>query len=154
MDDREVETVLVGREGAVGGIVSSGFLPAFCVKMLKFGGPFLMVPVLLDVGSVSPDSGLEASEYVTVALVGVAPPRTRSSIRLSPTQAMTDNRTPREAACAYHNLSTSVSASKVAFPDRTRIVVMGWNLICRARVAVVCASRRRYSVVGNSKKWS
>jgi hypothetical protein len=45
MDAREVETVLVGREGAVGGIVSSGFLPAFCVMMVKFGGPFLMVPV-------------------------------------------------------------------------------------------------------------
>ena len=28
-DGRDVETILVGREGAVGGIVSHGFLPAF-----------------------------------------------------------------------------------------------------------------------------
>src|SRR3982074_1997076 len=29
-DGREVETILVGREGPVGGIVSSGHLPAYC----------------------------------------------------------------------------------------------------------------------------
>src|ERR1700754_4440537 len=28
-DGRDVETILVGREGAVGGIVSQGFLPAY-----------------------------------------------------------------------------------------------------------------------------
>jgi DNA-binding transcriptional regulator YhcF (GntR family) len=39
-DGRSVETVLVGREGAVGGIVSSGFLPAYCLITVKFGGPF------------------------------------------------------------------------------------------------------------------
>lgn len=40
-DGRDVETILVGREGAVGGIVSSGFLPAYCQITVKFGGPFL-----------------------------------------------------------------------------------------------------------------
>jgi hypothetical protein len=28
-DSRDVETILVGREGAVGGIVSQGYLPAY-----------------------------------------------------------------------------------------------------------------------------
>lgn len=44
-DGRDVETILVGREGAVGGIVSSGFLPAYCLIVVKFGGPFLKAPV-------------------------------------------------------------------------------------------------------------
>lgn len=44
-DGRDVETVLVGREGAVGGIVSSGHLPAYCLIMVKFGGPFLRATV-------------------------------------------------------------------------------------------------------------
>lgn len=45
IDGREVESVLVGREGAVGGIVSSGHLPAYCMITVKFGGPFLRAPV-------------------------------------------------------------------------------------------------------------
>lgn len=45
-DGRGVETVLVGREGAVGGIVSSGFLPAYCLINVKFEGPFVRVPIL------------------------------------------------------------------------------------------------------------
>lgn len=44
-DGRDIETVLVGREGAVGGIVSSGHLPAYCLIMVKFGGPFLKATV-------------------------------------------------------------------------------------------------------------
>lgn len=44
-DGRDVETVMVGREGAVGGIVSSGNLPAYCMIMVKFGGPFLKATV-------------------------------------------------------------------------------------------------------------
>ena len=44
-DGRDVETILVGREGAVGGIVSSGYLPAYCLITVKFGGPFLKAPV-------------------------------------------------------------------------------------------------------------
>jgi len=33
-------TILVGREGAVGGIVSQGYLPAYTRIVVKFGGPF------------------------------------------------------------------------------------------------------------------
>jgi CRP-like cAMP-binding protein len=39
-DGREVETVLVGREGAVGGIVSRGNLPAYTRMIVQFGGTF------------------------------------------------------------------------------------------------------------------
>ena len=44
-DGRDVETVLVGREGAVGGIVSLGFLPAYTRITVKFGGPFVHLPI-------------------------------------------------------------------------------------------------------------
>ena len=44
-DGRDVETILVGREGAVGGIVSEGFLPAYTRIIVKFGGPFSRLPV-------------------------------------------------------------------------------------------------------------
>src|SRR5882757_9204516 len=44
-DGRDVETVLIGREGAVGGIVSQGFLPAYTRIMVKFAGPFVRLPV-------------------------------------------------------------------------------------------------------------
>ncbi len=44
-DGRDVETILVGREGAVGGIVSEGYLPAYTRITVKFGGPFLRLPV-------------------------------------------------------------------------------------------------------------
>ena len=37
-DGRDVETVLIGREGAVGGIVSSGHLPAYYRIIVKNGG--------------------------------------------------------------------------------------------------------------------
>ncbi len=40
-DGPDVETVLVGREGAVGGIVSQGRLPAFARAVVQFPGPFL-----------------------------------------------------------------------------------------------------------------
>lgn len=42
-DGRDVETVLIGREGAVGGIVSQGDLPAFAKIMIQVPGPFLRV---------------------------------------------------------------------------------------------------------------
>jgi hypothetical protein len=38
-DGRDVETILIGREGAVGGIVSQGYLPAYTRITVKFGGP-------------------------------------------------------------------------------------------------------------------
>lgn len=44
-DGRDVETILVGREGAVGGIVSEGFLPAYTRICVKFSGPFARVHV-------------------------------------------------------------------------------------------------------------
>src|ERR1700738_3328557 len=44
-DGRDVEPILVGREGAVGGIVSQGYLPAYTRIMVKFGGPFMRLPV-------------------------------------------------------------------------------------------------------------
>ena len=44
-DGRDVETILVGREGAVGGIVSQGYLPAYTRIMVKFGGPFVRLPI-------------------------------------------------------------------------------------------------------------
>jgi DNA-binding transcriptional regulator YhcF (GntR family) len=44
-DGRDLETILVGREGAVGGIVSEGFLPAYTRITVKFGGPFVRLPV-------------------------------------------------------------------------------------------------------------
>ena len=44
-DGRDVETILVGREGAVGGIVSHGYLPAYTRILVKFGGPFVRLHV-------------------------------------------------------------------------------------------------------------
>jgi hypothetical protein len=44
-DGRDVEAILVGREGAVGGIVSEGFLPAYTRIIVKFGGPFVRLHV-------------------------------------------------------------------------------------------------------------
>src|SRR5712675_35668 len=44
-DGRDVETILVGREGAVGGIVSQGHLPAYTRIMVKFSGPFVRLSV-------------------------------------------------------------------------------------------------------------
>ncbi|MFL1461024.1 Crp/Fnr family transcriptional regulator [Roseococcus sp. DSY-14] len=43
-DGHEVETALVGREGAVGGIVSQGRLPAFSCAVVRVGGGFLRIP--------------------------------------------------------------------------------------------------------------
>jgi len=44
-DGRDVETILIGREGAVGGIVSQGYLPAYSQISVKFGGPFVRLRV-------------------------------------------------------------------------------------------------------------
>jgi hypothetical protein len=44
-DGRDVETILVGREGAVGGIVSEGYLPAYTRIMVKFSGPFMRLHI-------------------------------------------------------------------------------------------------------------
>jgi len=42
-DGRAIETALVGREGAVGGIVSQGWLPAFARAEVQLGGSFFRV---------------------------------------------------------------------------------------------------------------
>ena len=44
-DGREVELVLIGREGAAGGIVSEGRLPAFSRIEVRLGGPFARLAV-------------------------------------------------------------------------------------------------------------
>src|SRR3954465_236619 len=44
-DGRDAETILIGREGAVGGIVSQGYLPAYTRITVKFAGPFVRLPV-------------------------------------------------------------------------------------------------------------
>jgi hypothetical protein len=44
-DGRDVETILIGREGAVGGIVSQGHLPAYTRIMVKFAGPFVRLSI-------------------------------------------------------------------------------------------------------------
>lgn len=55
-DGRTVETALVGREGAVGGIVSQGRLPAFARSIVQFSGPFhrIAIPVLQKAKEQSP----------------------------------------------------------------------------------------------------
>lgn len=42
-DGRAVETALIGREGAAGGIVSQGRLPAFTRAEVQVGGPFYRI---------------------------------------------------------------------------------------------------------------
>lgn len=44
-DGQDVETILIGREGAVGGIVSFGHLPAYCRIIVKYGGKFVRLRV-------------------------------------------------------------------------------------------------------------
>jgi Crp-like helix-turn-helix domain len=44
-DGSTIETLIVGREGAVGGIVSQGNLPAYCRIMVQAGGDFLTLPI-------------------------------------------------------------------------------------------------------------
>jgi Crp-like helix-turn-helix domain len=44
-DGHDVETVLIGREGAVGGVVSCGNLPAYCRIVVKHRGPFARLSI-------------------------------------------------------------------------------------------------------------
>lgn len=46
-DGRAVETGLIGREGAVGGIVSQGRLPAYCRAVVQFSGRLLKIESLI-----------------------------------------------------------------------------------------------------------
>jgi Crp-like helix-turn-helix domain len=45
-DGKAVETGLIGREGAVGGIVSQGYLPAFTQTRVLFPGEFLRIELV------------------------------------------------------------------------------------------------------------
>jgi CRP-like cAMP-binding protein len=45
-DGRAIETLLIGREGAVGGIVSQGRLPAYARAEVQFAGPFLRIDLV------------------------------------------------------------------------------------------------------------
>ncbi len=45
-DGRGVETALIGREGAIGGIVSQGRLPAYCRAVAQFPGKMLCIDSL------------------------------------------------------------------------------------------------------------
>ncbi len=42
-DARRVETALIGREGAIGGIVSQGQMPAYCQALVQFSGVALRI---------------------------------------------------------------------------------------------------------------
>ncbi|MDE2595832.1 MAG: Crp/Fnr family transcriptional regulator [Sphingomonadales bacterium] len=44
-DGMAVETTMVGKEGAIGGVVSHGKLPAFCRSIAVHSGQFLRIPV-------------------------------------------------------------------------------------------------------------
>src|SRR5258706_11563051 len=56
-DGRDVEAILVRREGAVGGIVSQGYLPAYTRILYKLGGPFVRLHVSrLDAAKSKPSS--------------------------------------------------------------------------------------------------
>ncbi len=45
-DGRSAETATIGREGAVGGVVSSGFLPASTNAVIQLGGPILRMDAM------------------------------------------------------------------------------------------------------------
>ncbi|GJE52118.1 hypothetical protein GOFOIKOB_5186 [Methylobacterium tardum] len=42
-DGKSVETATVGHEGAIGGVVSHGYLPAFSQAVIQVGGPMLRI---------------------------------------------------------------------------------------------------------------
>ncbi|MFC6791251.1 Crp/Fnr family transcriptional regulator [Methylobacterium komagatae] len=43
IDGKSVETATVGREGAIGGVVSQGYLPAFGQAVVQVGGPVIRI---------------------------------------------------------------------------------------------------------------
>ncbi len=85
-DGRDVETILIGREGAVGGIVSQGFLPAYTRIIVKFGGPFVRLPVSkLDAAKVKSTACATSSRATPIACWrrSFSPPPATPSIRSS-----------------------------------------------------------------------
>lgn len=57
-DGRAIETALIGREGAIGGIVSQGRLPAYARAEVQFPGHFLRMPA----------AALEAAKLKSISL--------------------------------------------------------------------------------------
>ena len=72
-EGRDLETALVGREGAVGGIVSYGNLPAYCRIVVKFPGRFvqLRVSVLNEAKMKSPTLRYLFARYADCLLAQV-----------------------------------------------------------------------------------
>ena len=72
-DGRDLETALVGREGAVGGIVSFGNLPAYCRIVVKFPGRFieLRLSVLNEAKAKSPTLRYLFARYADCLLAQV-----------------------------------------------------------------------------------
>jgi hypothetical protein len=64
-DGTAVESALIGREGAVGGIVSKGRLPAFARAEVQFPGPFMRMAIadLEEVKQQSPTLGNLFTRY-------------------------------------------------------------------------------------------
>ena len=60
-DGREFDALLIGREGAAGGIINHGALPAFSRIAVRFPGPFVRLPV----------ARLEAAKGRSRALAGL-----------------------------------------------------------------------------------
>lgn len=57
-DGKSAETALVGREGAVGGIISHGHVPAYARASVEFGGEFLRLEI----------AALEAAKLQSIAI--------------------------------------------------------------------------------------
>jgi hypothetical protein len=88
-DGREVQVVMIGREGAVGGIVSHGRLPAFSRSVVRIGGLFVRLP----------SARLEAANgQVTIARESFCPLR-RLLAGPNPAGERLQRRTFNRAAC-------------------------------------------------------
>jgi CRP-like cAMP-binding protein len=68
-----VETMMVGREGAVGGIVSQGRLPAYSQIMVQYGGSFLCMPtkILNDIKKLSPEINSLFARYADCVMAQI-----------------------------------------------------------------------------------
>ena len=101
-DGRDVETILVGREGAVGGIVSEGYLPAYTRIAVKFGGSFVRLPVGRLEAAKTTSRALPASFRVTRIVC-----LPRSSSRRPATRSIRSNNVPPNGSCRRSNEPTA-----------------------------------------------
>lgn len=69
-DDRDIDTVLIGREGAVGGFVSRDRLPSYWRAAVKVGGPLILALVAETGGDGAPVASAPA---IVRALYGLSP---------------------------------------------------------------------------------